>query len=486
MSEKIKLYLYPLLAAFFAAIAVYGFELTHFTMSIDEEFMDNFYQTVALGRWGHSFLREYILPEPFAPFFTTLVSISFLALSASLTARIANLNIEWSCVMAILYISIPQFAYQLEFANQSDTVAIATLSSTLSVMFFIRGTISLLSTWSLISIISYAVAISVYQSFTILPVTLCLMYVCFALIGGNLNNRGAIIVIIKFAMISISATILYAISTYIIQNAFDIHGGSYLSNMIKWGKEDNISVLNSVYLSVKGYFTFNTFFGLDIYAATIVALIVFVISSLVKRNFRFFTVTAIILMILSPFIMIAGIGGNQPPRTMASLSPAFSAIILISLMSISVRWITISLTSCVMLIGSANSSRLFYSDYMSLQSDLLLANRIVTTINVLSPEFDEKTTPVYFYGRKKLENPWRVKNGDVFGNSFFAWDGGNNKRILAFMRVNGVANMKKIDKDLVPIARKYAEQMPLWPNPESIQMKDGMLIIKLGSEVGID
>jgi hypothetical protein len=48
--------------------------------------LDNFYQTIALGRWGHSFLRYYILPEPYVPFFTTIVSLFFLSAAAAMAA----------------------------------------------------------------------------------------------------------------------------------------------------------------------------------------------------------------------------------------------------------------------------------------------------------------------------------------------------------------------------------------------------------------
>ena len=54
--KKIADYKGCFIAALISYCFVYGFELTHFTLSIDEEFRNNFLQTLMLGRWGHAFL----------------------------------------------------------------------------------------------------------------------------------------------------------------------------------------------------------------------------------------------------------------------------------------------------------------------------------------------------------------------------------------------------------------------------------------------
>lgn len=486
MSENYKLNLYPFLAAFFAAIVVYGFELTHFTMSIDEEFMDNFYQTVALGRWGHSFLREYILPEPFAPFFTTILSIIFLSLSASLTARISGLDTFWSCIMSALYISLPQFAYQLEFANQSDTVAIGTFISTMSVYAFMHGGFKLSCRWGVASLLLYSIAMSIYQSFTILPVTLIFICIAYLIHRNRISNKDSLLVVCKFAVVSILATALYVFATAIVQKALGIHGGSYLSDMIKWGKSDFFIVAGNASSSIIDYFKFSTFYGLGIYALSAYAVIAVAAISIIKKQNNWMLIAVMMVMILSPFIMIIALGGNQPPRAMSSLSPAFASAIVLSLMYIGSLSVATVFSLIVVMFGCASSSRLFYSDYMSLQSDILLANRIASSIPIYAPEFNSEKNPVYFYGRKKLDNAWRMKKSDVFGNSFFAWDGGNNKRITAFFYINGIEKFKRVDRSLVEGVRKDAMGMSTWPSEDSIKMVNGVLIIKLGNEPGID
>ncbi|RYZ11630.1 MAG: hypothetical protein EOO24_05810 [Comamonadaceae bacterium] len=65
---------------------VHGFELTHFTLSIDEEPLDNFGQTLSAGRWGHALLKRHLLPEPYLPFLTMALSLILLSMAAALSA----------------------------------------------------------------------------------------------------------------------------------------------------------------------------------------------------------------------------------------------------------------------------------------------------------------------------------------------------------------------------------------------------------------
>ncbi|WP_146001302.1 hypothetical protein [Pantoea endophytica] len=75
-----------LLVSLTSYVIMYGFELTHFTFSVDEDFYDNFYHTIELGRWGHAFLREFLLPEPYVAFFTMAISLIIVSIATSLAA----------------------------------------------------------------------------------------------------------------------------------------------------------------------------------------------------------------------------------------------------------------------------------------------------------------------------------------------------------------------------------------------------------------
>lgn len=411
---------YVFISALICSVLVYGFELTHFTLSIDEEFLDNFYQTIALGRWGHSFLRYYILPEPYVPFFTTIVSLFFLSAAAAMAAKISGLDRQYSILFSVLYIAIPQFAYQLEFSNQSDTVAIAIFLATTSVFVFIKSNQKLISLKSAISIVLYVLATSVYQSISILPISLILMFLFFKTGRVEMSPKESINCLFKFLAISIISVFIYLIMVKVTQNHFGVNSGTYLSNMVGWGKGDFLFLIKHIVKSILGYLSGNSYYGLLFVLLTPISFIVCaVILSLKLRGKSWLPLIYAFLMVLSPYIFIIILGGVQPPRTMISLSVVEAAIVTYALSLIGSQIITLIISITVAIYGCLAASQLFYSDYMSYQSDMLLANRIVTMINVKVPNFDAEKNKVYFYGAHVDQNEWRKNNSDVFGNSFF-------------------------------------------------------------------
>ena len=87
-NNKHQIAIFSFLSALIIYIFVFGFELTHFSLSIDEEFNNNILHTVAIGRWGHALLKASIYPEPFIPFFTEILTFILLAASCTVIVKI--------------------------------------------------------------------------------------------------------------------------------------------------------------------------------------------------------------------------------------------------------------------------------------------------------------------------------------------------------------------------------------------------------------
>jgi hypothetical protein len=194
-------------------LALYGFEITNFSLSIDEEFSNNFAQTISLGRWGHALLREYILPEPFAAFFTPLLAVVTFSLSASVFAISTGLDKFYASVIAVLYVSIPQFTYQIAFSNQSDTVGIAFLLASISVYAFKSTGYKVLSYGTLVSVICYVMSSSIYQSMVFLPVSMIISVVTFDLLRERITQKDSLFVLVKFAVLAAVSVIIYSLAS---------------------------------------------------------------------------------------------------------------------------------------------------------------------------------------------------------------------------------------------------------------------------------
>ena len=73
-NNKNQIAVFSFLSALIIYIFIFGFELTHFSLSIDEEFNNNILHTVAIGRWVHALYKASIYPEPYKPFYTEILT----------------------------------------------------------------------------------------------------------------------------------------------------------------------------------------------------------------------------------------------------------------------------------------------------------------------------------------------------------------------------------------------------------------------------
>lgn len=476
---------YYFIVAFMCGITMYGFELTHFSISIDEEFTNNFAQTISLGRWGHAILREYFLPEPFLPFFTPLLSILALSASASIFSLSLGVDRFNGAVISSLFIAMPQFAYQMVFANQSDTVAISFLLSSLSVYAFRYGGNKLFSQYSALSLAFYVLACSIYQSAALIPVSMIISCATFDTLKDKVRSAEAIKSLAKFSVIAVSSVIIYFLISKAFQAATGFSNQGYLDTKIGWLSSDPTDSLLLVARCVYEYMHGLAPFGISVYSIAFISAIGSMMLAIAKGRSDTNLLLLILLSVLSPFILNLVFGGVLPERAMTSLSVGFSSSVGILLVLIGNKLASLVISAIILLMGSASSNKILFSDYASYQADVLMANRIVSAIYVKYPDFDQNKTPVYFHGAWKDDRTWPDKMHS-FGNSFFSWDGGKNRRIMNFMAKSGVAQMHKVSNDKLNGLDNDAKEMPVWPNPESIEMNNGSLIIKLGNDPSRD
>ncbi|GAB2795206.1 hypothetical protein GCM10027040_21990 [Halomonas shantousis] len=114
----------------------------------------------------------------------------------------------------------------------------------------------------------------------------------------------------------------------------------------------------------------------------------------------------------------------------------------------------------------------------------MLANRIVMSIYQKYPDIDFKHTPVYFHGGMLRDDNHKLAQSGTFGSSFFAWDGGNNIRLKHFLDFYGLANIHTANRYQTMQALKIIDELPTWPNPNSIYLYQGVLVIKLAEKRG--
>lgn len=457
---------------------VYSFELTHFTLSIDEEFSNNIAHTISMGRWGHAILKSTIFPEPFIPFYTEVLSLVILALSCSIISHTLGLDTQQSIFFSILYSSLPQFAYQLEFSNQSDTLATAVLLSSSSTYLMLKGKGVLLN--FITPIIGLTFSVSIYQSIIFLPVSIITSYVCYA-VAINKSELKFKDVIFKPAIILATSLATYFLLTKVIQWYFGKSSESYFLSMLGWIHQPANETIKSVLKFTAEYFSFNAPYGLSIYAISLLLILIAFTSPIKNRQLFLLSATA---MILSPFLMNAVIGGFLPPRAMNSLAISFAASGVIAFSRYPEKKILWAFPLIVFLYGTASSSKLFYTDYLSYNQDYNVSSFIANDIYRYIESPPDRPVRVYFYGALNIDSVDKPSSNDMFGSSFLNWDAGNSARISAFMNATAIAKIIPASFDEVKSEIKKIELAPLWPSKDSVFKVNNVVVVKLGQSPG--
>lgn len=482
--EKLNNYKNLFLVALFSYVLVYGFELTHFTLSIDEEFPDNFAQTIMLGRWGHALIRHYLLPEPFVPFITTALCLIFLSFAAVLSALYLKLSKYQSAAYIVMLAALPQLAYQIQFSNQSDTVALSILFSTLSLFTL---DVSRLKSYVLFIILTIA-SLSVYQSvFLFAASLLCVKFTILA-IRKEIRLPELVKTLAVYIALTLIALVINTLLSKLCAYYYHIPTSSYLTAMIGWGKLSPVDIILTVCHYIYNCFTLNAPFGMNALPFTLVWMLIISIIAFKKGRNYFLIMTLCLATIASCFIMNLVLGAWLPPRTMIQAPVIFAGLFAATLVSLKItsvpHKILLSVLPVFFLIsGAVSSNKLFYSDYMAREADAHLSLQIIDTIYNKYPDFDIKKTPVFFYGSHTPVNSWRLAGADAFGASFFEWDGGNNSRIYAYLKSANIADFVHPDPGQVELASEIGKELPSWPNRGSVFLHNGVMIVKIGPQL---
>lgn len=476
-----------LMFSFIISFVTYGFALTNYSLTVDSEspvFADI---SMGLGRWGTNLIR-YRIFEGHLPYFTLLLGLTFLSLTAVELSKIFKLKGITSFVFCALFLTIPQHAYQLAFTMQADAIPIGYFFSIVGVSLFIKNIDTLKKPISILllflSCLFILFGIAIYQALIFMPIVTYFVYFFINLFNIDFDFKTEMIKLVKFATLMIIAIILYYFSVKLFCPPVE---GGYLSSYIAGNSNDRLVDFYNLWVdNIRGDF----YYGNKTFMFSSLASLGLIVMIIIQKKTILLKITSIFVLFILPFFISFFItNGSHPPRLYVSSGIVYAFIITFTLNFFKKESFQ-PLLFGILLVVLTNVyfiTNLFHSNHQISQHDIEVAKKIDNALLVKYPEFNPNLHYVYFYGSLPLSNydKFILPNSDVFSGSLFRWDGGNNWRIMNFFRYNDIAYYKFLDdKAAFEQVKDSIQEMPLWPNQESIKKINNVVIIKIGDIKG--
>lgn len=473
----------------FCSVLAFGFALSNFTLSVDNEIpiLPNF--GLDTGRWGQNIIRYHIF-NGHLQYFTLLISLIFFSVAAVRLVKLFKFSGYSSYIFCGLFVTFPQLAYELVFLMMADIAGLGILLSVISFELFIKGLNhkSLLKKILSITtgILIVAFTISMYQAFIIVLPTLFIILFFQNTFDPSfqlIKEIKKLSINILFLFISI---VVYYISVKIICPPIEDSG--YLSSFLSGETNNHFSNIMTIwYENLIGSF----FYGEKTFVIAFICSIALTLHFFLTKKLSLIRFFALLLILLSPFIMSFGItNGYHPPRLYVTLNIVFAYLIVFSInyFNVNSHIITKSIVAFVMIVNTFYITKLYITANNIYKHDRRIAEKIDDIIQTKYPEFYTTDKNIYFYGFFPYEyhQKFRLEKSEVFGGSIFNWgNSADNYRLVNYFKDANIADYKMIDtQEKLDLVKDSIANMAVWPNAESIKMINGIVVVKLGTEKG--
>ena len=270
--DYFKMYAYT----FFLSIIAFGFALSNYTLSVDNEIpiISNF--ALDTGRWGQNLIRYHIF-NGHLPYFTLLLSLLSFSLAAVRLTKLLNFTGVSAYIFCGLFITFPQLAYEVVFNMMADIAGLGILFSVFSVELFMKGFDSNLMARKILffslGVLLTAFTLSTYQAFILVIPTICIILFFKSTFEVSFNLKYAIKRLLFQGGLVILSSVVYYLSVKIICPPIEDSG--YLSSFISGGGNNHFLDFFSIWFkNLTGSF----FYGERLFVITLIMSIFFVYS----------------------------------------------------------------------------------------------------------------------------------------------------------------------------------------------------------------
>lgn len=482
----------PLLFVLAASILSYGFEVFNFNFSIDEEVQAArpHEGLLQLGRWGMYLVNILFLRYTAIPVVPISIALLLNAVAAVLALRMVERGDGYPIYLfPALIVTFPTLAFNLSFANNAAGVGFGILSAVIAARLLARGQLR----FKVLGVVFLSFSVGVYQSLLLITAGLISLHQLTLLLEDSAYRPSqAVRTLAQHAVALLSGVALYAlvhksVMVLITATTYDYITGYLTPDAIVqqpwWVLARLLDSMRVAYLGWGGFYIEQ----LWLVPAVLILSGLTVVRRLWTRNRRPWEAAAIalfaLLILLVPFALHPFTGGVLPVRTLLSLPFVMALLMWMSFRygTLNTRRLSVVMSALLIVSYSAINNRHLNATALALEADRQLGGALIQRINEsLATEGPAQCIEVVGFWTHP-ENEF-IRKTSTFGASFFEWDQGNPFRIAPFLRTLGLPpHLTPCSVEQRRQLMEHAQSMSNWPLQQSVEVFDGVLIVKLSS-----
>lgn len=487
-----------------ALLFLYGTRIFYYDYSIDSESALSYQQELlnswlTIDRFGLVYTKKLFFMNVFVPYVSNFLMILTLGFSAFFFDFCVE---EWRgkdrCyrlffyIFPVAYVSAPCLAEQFYFTLQSFEIAWAGLLCIAAVYCFSRWLFWRESfLWLAPTMIFIVWALGSYQAFAGLFISVALASFVLAYQNPAVQLQGKypwLFCCIKYIAVFLAGLLFYTLAARMVRLYYGIPATSYVSDMFLWKTHGFQACLNNIVAECFRIYIgdWSVFFHWMFTPAILICGGLFLFSGRrAKKSGFFLYAAALFLLILSPVFFTVATGATQLLRVQFAYVFVF-AFFLAGMTTFTRKSLSVLLclaAIAVTLRQGQSMTQLFHTAFVTYQQDKDLASSIHERIGQTAADLGLEDYPVVFVGTRSANLTVDAQRGQMIGVSFFEWDSasycGSTGRILGFFQTLGYDEMHLPTEEQAAYAQEQAGSMPVWPATGSVQVSDGIMIVRL-------
>ena len=472
------------------AVLAYGYALTDPTPSLDEETAPTFAElgrangwSVALYRWGLVAFQLTVLPGSSLPFLRLLLAVGLLSLTAVVYARILPATRSAQAFFAVVFVTVPTFAYAMTFSFMCVEFVLAILLFVLGLHCFVDVTRGpRVDARTLVpALVLWVAAPSFYQDYGVV-LTAFLVYAFFRVAAGD-GIGDVTRQTLWFGATLLVAVVVYGLLSFVIARAAGVGTGAYLVDYV--APKRTSAVLAQFVRRMRGFYFHPSIYGTD--AVRLAALALPLLGASVRGSPGRRALLALLGVVIAIAPFAYGLGIVPPIRAASGLMflAAGAAAFAVSRSGPSTALAVKLAVMWVALQGCVTINNMFRYESIAWEADRLVAADLARRIHDVAPDVhDSPAVRVVFAGSLRRSLSDALPGPDFWVGMFETWGQNKTLRRKRAMVLAGFPDFRLGSAADYEANRTLIDSMPAWPASGAVARQGDLVLVKLGPANG--